>query len=98
MQLYEATHQQAYLRTARKYIAWADAHSWNAARGLYQRNEHDDTVLNYVEGMMIGAHAVLCRALSKNVTMPALASIEVTSSLPTERDFVSRPCRTRGTG
>jgi uncharacterized protein YyaL (SSP411 family) len=62
--LYEATNQQAYLRTARKYIAWADAHSWNAARGLYQRNEQDDTVLNYVEGMMIGAHAVLCRALA----------------------------------
>jgi len=61
--LFEATHQQTYLRTTRRYIAWANAHSWNAARGLYQRNETDDTVMDYVEGMMIGAHAVLCRAL-----------------------------------
>jgi glycosyl hydrolase family 76 len=61
--LYETTHDTSYLRVAKKYIAWADRHSWNRERRLYQRNEDSDTVMNYVQGMMIGAHAVLCRAL-----------------------------------
>jgi Glycosyl hydrolase family 76 len=63
--LYEATHQASYLRWSRKLIAWADVHSWNADRRLYQRSDVSDTVMNYVEGMMIGAHAVLCRALRR---------------------------------
>src|SRR5581483_9223511 len=63
--LYETTRDRTYLRGAQRLIAWADAHSWNGARMLYQRNEEQDTVMNYVEGMMVGAQAVLCRALHK---------------------------------
>jgi uncharacterized protein YyaL (SSP411 family) len=63
--LYETTHQATYLRWSQKLIAWADEHSWNAERQLYQRSDISDTVMNYVEGMMIGAHAVLCRALHR---------------------------------
>lgn len=62
-ELYGATHQIAYLKESLKLIAWANAHSWNRGRGLYQRNETDPTVMNYVEGMMIGAHVTLCRVL-----------------------------------
>ncbi len=61
--LYERTHDKHYLRVAEKMIAWANTRSWNAARGLYQRSDTSDTVMNYVQGMMIGAHATLCRAL-----------------------------------
>lgn len=61
--LYRQTHDRHYLQVARRFARWADAHSWNAARSLYQRNPNDGTVLDYVEGMMIGADAVLCDAL-----------------------------------
>jgi Glycosyl hydrolase family 76 len=62
-ELYEATHDTHYLRVAETMIAWANANSWNATRGLYQRSDTSDTVMNYVQGMMIGAHLTLCRAL-----------------------------------
>lgn len=62
VELYEATHEDGYLRSAKTMLAWADAHSWNAARRLYQRNATDDTVMDYVEGMMAAAHAELCTA------------------------------------
>jgi uncharacterized protein YyaL (SSP411 family) len=64
-ELYGATHRKAYLNESLKLLAWANAHSWNRTRGLYQRNEHDGTVMNYVEGMMIGAHVTLCRVLRR---------------------------------
>jgi hypothetical protein len=59
--LYEATRDQTYLDTANKFLAWADAHSWNSTESLYSRNDTDPTVLDYVEGMMIGAHLELCK-------------------------------------
>ncbi|MFL5967336.1 MAG: glycoside hydrolase family 76 protein [Gaiellaceae bacterium] len=64
-ELYGATHQRAYLNESLKLLAWANKHSWNRTRGLYQRNATDAVVMNYVEGMMIGAHATLCRVLHK---------------------------------
>ena len=58
--LYEATGDGSYLRTARKFISWADAHfTWKL--GLYRRNDSDPTPMGYVEGPMIGAHEILCR-------------------------------------
>lgn len=63
--LYQSTHQLAYLRVAERYIAWANHHIWNASRGLYQRAPGDPTVMDYVEGMMIGADATLCGALHR---------------------------------
>jgi len=64
-ELYGVTHVRGYLNESLKLLRWADQNSWNAQRGLYQRNETDATVMNYVEGMMIGAHAVLCRVLKR---------------------------------
>jgi hypothetical protein len=64
-ELYRVTHRKAYLNESLKLLAWANAHSWNRTRSLYQRNEHDATVMNYVGGMMIGAHVTLCRALRR---------------------------------
>jgi uncharacterized protein YyaL (SSP411 family) len=62
-ELYQATHKQAYLLAAEKMISWGDAHSWNDDRGLYQRSDTSDTVMDYVQGMMIGADAILCQTL-----------------------------------
>lgn len=64
--LYERTRRPGYLRIAEHYLAWANAHIWNASRGLYQRAPDDPTVMDYVEGMMIGAEAVLCRTVHRS--------------------------------
>jgi hypothetical protein len=64
-ELYGVTHVRGYLNESLKLLRWADQNSWNAQRGLYQRNETDATVMNYVEGMMISAHVELCRATAR---------------------------------
>ncbi len=43
-----------------KLISWADTNTVDPATGLYTRNATDGTLLDYVEGMMIGANLVLC--------------------------------------
>ncbi len=58
--LYRATGVRSYLRTAETFLTWADSHSWNATAHLYGRSSTDPTVLDYVEGMMIGAQLELC--------------------------------------
>ena len=61
-EIYQQTHIKWYLKETKKLLAWADKHAWNSARGLYARSDTSDTVMNYVEGMMIGAQTMLCRA------------------------------------
>ena len=60
--LYQRTRGAYYLRTTRRLLAWADTKGWNHGRSLYGRNARDGTVMNYVQGMMIGAHVTLCDA------------------------------------
>jgi uncharacterized protein YyaL (SSP411 family) len=60
--LYRYTKKPSYLAIAKRYIAWADKRTWVASAKLYGRNPGDPTVMNYVEGMFIAAHAQLCRA------------------------------------
>jgi hypothetical protein len=62
-ELYERTHVRWYLDQSLKLIRWADRYAWNADRHLYARSDVSDTVMNYVQGMMIRAHVTLCRAL-----------------------------------
>ena len=59
--LYQYTREQPYLATAQKFLAWADRYSWNSNVGLYSRSPTDGTVLDYVEGLMIGAQLELCQ-------------------------------------
>jgi uncharacterized protein YyaL (SSP411 family) len=61
--LYTITHKASYLKLARKYLAWANAHTRNPRQhNLYGRSATDGTVMNYVEGMFVAAHAELCAA------------------------------------
>jgi uncharacterized protein YyaL (SSP411 family) len=61
--LYRIQHKTPFLKMAKKYIAWADAKTRNPRQGnLYGRSDTDGTVMDYVEGMMIAAHAELCAA------------------------------------
>jgi uncharacterized protein YyaL (SSP411 family) len=63
--LYGETGDQFYLDWVRKLIAWADGNDWVTVYGLYGRNHFDDTVMSYVQGMMIGAHLELCHVLDE---------------------------------
>jgi uncharacterized protein YyaL (SSP411 family) len=61
--LYRIQRKPVYLQIAKRYIAWADAHTRDAVQGgLYGRNATDPTVMDYVEGMMLGADLQLCKA------------------------------------
>ena len=58
--LYRITGQHSYLETALRFLRWADTSSWNTTEHLVGRNATDGTVLDYVEGPMIGAELELC--------------------------------------
>jgi uncharacterized protein YyaL (SSP411 family) len=61
--LYRYQKKKYYLEIAKRYIAWADAKTRNPRQSmLYGRSDTDRTVMDYVEGMMIGAHTELCVA------------------------------------
>lgn len=80
-QLYRVTHRASYLALARKYLAWANAKTRNRAQhNLYGRSDTDGTVMNYVEGMFVAAHAELCRA-TKSKSYCAKAEQLATASL-----------------
>jgi len=64
--LYEVQHRPGDLRSAQKLLAWANAHSFNKRRGLYQRSATDATVMDYVQGLMITANWELCRTLHQS--------------------------------
>ncbi len=59
--LYRLTGKATYLATAQKFLSWADRHSWNSSEHLYSRSDTDGTVLDYVEGLMIGADLEACQ-------------------------------------
>ena len=79
--IYEATHLSSYLQKARAWMAWANLHSWNADRGLYQRNATDDTVMSYAEGLMAAANAELCK-ITKAKGYCAKAELVARNSIP----------------
>ena len=64
-ELYKVTHKRWYLQWVDKLRSWADANSFNGARGLYQRSPADDTTMDYVQGLMIVADEELCTAAKR---------------------------------
>jgi Glycosyl hydrolase family 76 len=63
--LYTANHDTWALRWAQKLLGWANAHSFDKARGLYKRSPTDTTDMDYVQGLMVTANWELCKALGK---------------------------------
>jgi uncharacterized protein YyaL (SSP411 family) len=96
-QLYRITHKASYLTMARKYLAWANAKTRNRAQhDLYGRSDTDGTVMNYVEGMFVAAHAELCRgtrsksycAKAEQLASAALAEFPVDADWAPETDSI----------
>ncbi len=69
--LYELTHGAFYLATANKLLHYADTASWNSAKHLVGRSATDGTVLDYVEGLMIGGELERCAILQQRSCAPA---------------------------
>ena len=65
VRLYRLTGKPLYLAGVRKLLAFANQWMWNAERRLYQTSHWVETVLNYVQGMMIGVQLELCRLHSR---------------------------------
>ena len=63
--LYTLDNDKWALGWAQKLLNWANAHSFDKKSGLYQRSSTDDTVMDYVQGLMMTANWELCKALHK---------------------------------
>jgi hypothetical protein len=63
--LYEIRKDPWALGWALKLLTWANAHSFNKARGVYQRSATDPTVMDYVQGLMVTANWELCKILHR---------------------------------
>ena len=68
--LYKTRHKAWYLQQTQKLLRWADARAFDRKRGLYTRSATDATAMDYVQGLMIAAHAELCHVLHR----PALCA------------------------
>ena len=59
--LYQHTHSAFALAQARKYLQWASTAGFSQADGLYAGSNLDSTPIDYIEGPLIYAQALLCR-------------------------------------
>lgn len=59
--LYQYTHSSFALAQARRFSAWADGAGFSPADNLYAGSSIDPTPIDYIEGPLIYAEALLCR-------------------------------------
>jgi hypothetical protein len=59
--LYAQTHSAFDLAQARRFLAWANTSGFSQADGLYAKSNLDPTPIDYIEGPLIYAQALLCR-------------------------------------
>ena len=59
--LYQQTHAGGYEKTARMFLGWANTTGFSAANGLYAGSNLNPTPIDYIEGPLIYAQAVLCQ-------------------------------------
>jgi hypothetical protein len=62
--LYQQTHSARYLNTARMFLAWANTAGFSASNGLYAGSNLNPTPIDYIEGPLIYAQAMLCQLTS----------------------------------
>jgi hypothetical protein len=62
--LYQQTKSSFALGQARKFLAWANTSGFSAADGLYAGSSLNPTPIDYAEGPLIYAQAVLCQTTS----------------------------------
>jgi hypothetical protein len=60
--LYQLTHSSYDLGQARRFLTWANTSGFSQADGLYADSSVNPTPVDYIEGPLIYAQALLCRA------------------------------------
>ncbi|HWX96429.1 MAG TPA: glycoside hydrolase family 76 protein [Solirubrobacteraceae bacterium] len=60
--LYAQTHSPFALAQASRFLAWANTSGFSATDGLYAGSSLDSTPIDYIEGPLIYAQALLCGA------------------------------------
>jgi uncharacterized protein YyaL (SSP411 family) len=60
--IYEQTRSPFALAQARRFLAWANTSGFSAADRLYSASDSDPTPIDYIQGPLIYAQAVLCSA------------------------------------
>jgi hypothetical protein len=58
--LYQQTHSAFDLTQAHKFLSWANTTGFSAANGLYAASNVSSTPIDYIEGPLIYAQALLC--------------------------------------
>jgi hypothetical protein len=59
--IYQQTHSPFALAQAQRFLQWANGPGFSAAQGLYVKSNLDSTPIDYIEGPLIYAQALLCR-------------------------------------
>jgi hypothetical protein len=59
--LFQQTHSSFALAQADRFLAWASTRGFNAAEGLYAGSSVDPTPIDYIEGPLLYAQALLCQ-------------------------------------
>jgi hypothetical protein len=77
--LYETTRSPFALAQARRFFAWADTAGFSAADQLYAASNLDPTPIDYIEGPLIYAREVLCRATATPADCTRAEQLELTA-------------------
>jgi Glycosyl hydrolase family 76 len=59
--IYQQTHSRFALAQAQKFLAWGNTAGFSSADGLYAGSSLNPTPIDYIEGPLIYAQALLCR-------------------------------------
>jgi glycosyl hydrolase family 76 len=62
--LYQQTHSSFALAQASRFLAWANSSGFSTAEGLYAASNVSSTPIDYIEGPLIYAQALLCRTVT----------------------------------
>jgi hypothetical protein len=74
--LYQQTGSSFALAQARRYLDWANTTGFSAADGLYAGSNLNPTPIDYIEGPLIYAQALLCRLSSTPADCRRAAQLE----------------------
>jgi uncharacterized protein YyaL (SSP411 family) len=77
--IYQQTHSSYALGQARRFLAFANASAFSPGDGLYEDSSVDPTPVDYVEGPLIYAQALLCRLSNTPTDCQHVEALELAS-------------------
>jgi hypothetical protein len=77
--LYQQTHSSFALGQAQKFLLWGNTLGFSAADGLYAGSSLNPTPIDYVEGPLIYAQALLCKETASPADCERVEPLQATS-------------------